>query len=138
MAMKKMKNINPASFQQKSFYGKAKERTENGETILQSYNTDVCKIDRDGNFHKLWNGYSKTTLAHVVAFCVEHGIEYGGKKWWVSLPYHGEKTEQFIVHRTNGYFSWKSQVVFDDEDDAQAFADSFNKGFYGYAFVEAI
>lgn len=66
----------------KSFYGKAKIREENGEQILVSYTTDVCKIDNDGNFIRLWDGYSATTMNHVNSFLSYVGISERGKKFW--------------------------------------------------------
>lgn len=72
----------------KSFYGKAQViEQENGEIILQSYDTQVCKLDKDGNFVRLWWGYSGTTMRHVnsfVRFFDVKGVN-GGKKWWDSL-----------------------------------------------------
>ena len=130
------KKLMPASFQSnKSFYGKAHVRIENGEAILRSYNTDVCKVDRNNNFVKLWNGYSKTTLAHVVAFCDYYGFEYGNKKWWMELPYSGGKSEQYVVKQTNGLFEHKSQVVFDDYYDAEEYANTIGNRFW-YAYVD--
>lgn len=41
----------------KSFYGKAKViEKDNGEKVLQSYNTEVCKITSGGEFVRL-HGY---------------------------------------------------------------------------------
>ena len=73
-------------YDRKSFYGKAKiHETENGR-YLQSYNTFVCFLSYGGNFQKLWNGYSATTMRHVNAFMRFVGwSECGGKKWWDSL-----------------------------------------------------
>lgn len=40
----------------KSFYGKARViEKENGEKVLQSYNTEVCKITSGGEFVRMWN-----------------------------------------------------------------------------------
>lgn len=39
----------------KSFYGKVKViEKDNGETVLQSYDTEVCKINVSGEFVRLW------------------------------------------------------------------------------------
>lgn len=69
----------------KSFYGKAKviER-DNGDIELMSYNTIVARI-RNGNFERLWGGYSNTTITHINAFCDVYGFGNGGKAWWDSL-----------------------------------------------------
>lgn len=67
----------------KSFYGKAKViETDNGEMILQSYNTDVCKITSSGEFVRLWSGYSVTTMRHINSFLQLFDIAGGGKAWW--------------------------------------------------------
>lgn len=70
----------------KSFYGKAVVfEKDNGEKILQSYNTEVCKIT-SGEFVRLWSGYSATTMCHVNSFLQRFGIPGGGKAWWDALP----------------------------------------------------
>lgn len=70
----------------KSFYGKVSVIIRpNGDRILRSYTTHVAKIDSNGSFHKLWNGYSATSMRHINAFCDTYGINGGGKKWWDSL-----------------------------------------------------
>ena len=67
----------------KSFYGKAKViETENGEKVLQSYNTEVCKISCNGELVRMWEGYSTTTMRHVNSFLSFFGISGGGKAWW--------------------------------------------------------
>lgn len=67
----------------KSFYGKAKViEADNGEMILQSYNTKVCKITSSGEFVRLWSGYSVTTMRHINSFLQFVGIAGGGKTWW--------------------------------------------------------
>lgn len=53
----------------KSFYGKAKViEMDNGEKVLQSYNTFVCRITAAGRFVRMWGGYSATTMRHVNSF----------------------------------------------------------------------
>lgn len=67
----------------KSFYGKAKViEMDNGEIILQSYNTVVCKITSNGEFVRLWSGYSVTTMRHINSFLQLFDIAGGGKAWW--------------------------------------------------------
>lgn len=69
----------------KSFYGKAVAiEKDNGEIELKSYNTIVAKIV-NGEFKRLWSGYSMTTMNHVNAFIDAYGIDGGGKAWWDSL-----------------------------------------------------
>lgn len=80
----------------KSFYGKAKViEKDNGEKILQSYNTEVCKIGRNGEFVRLWGGYSVTTMRHVNSFLSFFGIPGGGKAWWNALPV--EETRRYSM-----------------------------------------
>lgn len=67
----------------KSFYGKARViEKDNGEKVLQSYNTEVCKVTSGGQFVRLWSGYSATTMRHVNSFLDLVGIAGGGKAWW--------------------------------------------------------
>lgn len=81
-------SLNPVDGR-KSFYGKAVAiENNNGEKLLQSYETVVCKIDSDGNFVRLWNDYSATTMRHVNAFISFYGISGGGKAWWDKQEVH--------------------------------------------------
>lgn len=71
----------------KSFYKKAiVTEKDNGEIVLQSYETNVCKIKSNGEFVRLWDGYSVTTMRHVNSFLVFVGVEGGGKAWWDAQP----------------------------------------------------
>ena len=64
----------------KSFYGKAKIiETENGEKVLQSYNTFVCRITAAGRFVRMWGGYSATTMRHVNSFLSFYDMNGGGE-----------------------------------------------------------
>ena len=54
---------------QKSFYGKARIIEDvNGEIFLRSYDTLVAYINKAGEFIRLWDGYSVTTMNHVNDF----------------------------------------------------------------------
>ena len=71
----------------KSFYGKAKViETDNGEKVLQSYNTFVCRITAAGRFVRMWGGYSATTMRHVNSFLSFYDMNGGGKSWWNMQP----------------------------------------------------
>ena len=72
----------------KSFYGKARVmECTNGETLLQSYDTIVCKLDADGNFVRLWSGYSATTQRHINSFLQLNSlVEFQGKANWDKMP----------------------------------------------------
>lgn len=76
----------PCFDSRKSFYGKAKViENDNGEKVLRSYSTEVCKITNGGEFVRLWSGYSFTTMRHINSFLWFFGIAGGGKSWWDSL-----------------------------------------------------
>lgn len=76
----------------KSFYGKAKViETDNGEKVLQSYNTFVCRITAAGRFVRMWGGYSATTMRHVNSFLSFYDMNGGGKSWWDTQPVETEK-----------------------------------------------
>lgn len=66
----------------KSFYGKAIVTISNGIQTLTSYTTDVARIDTQGNFEKLWNGYSVTTMNHVNSFRIINGLRPISKSEW--------------------------------------------------------
>lgn len=67
----------------KSFYRKCQIfYTESGEQFLKSYDTIVCYVDGNRNFHRVYPGYSATTMRHVNAFLKATGIPGGGKAWW--------------------------------------------------------
>lgn len=77
---------------EKSFYGKACIiEKDNGEKVLQSYKTEVCKITSGGLFVRLWDGYSVTTMRHINSFLSFFGIDGGGKSWWDMQPVETEK-----------------------------------------------
>lgn len=80
--------LSPMGYERaKSFYGKAKViEKDNGEKVLQSYNTEVCKITEGGEFVRLWSGYSATTMRHINSFLQFFGIAGGGKAWWDTQP----------------------------------------------------
>ena len=80
----KIYELSPMGYERaKSFYGKAKViEKDNGETVLQSYDTEVCKITSGGEFVRLWSGYSVTTMRHINSFLQLVDIAGGGKAWW--------------------------------------------------------
>lgn len=69
----------------KSFYGKAQYIEMDGEKLLKSYETIVCKVDKAGRFRRLWGGYSATTQRHVNAFRNYVGLPAISKKEWELL-----------------------------------------------------
>ena len=70
----------------KSFYRKALVYVmDDGTKTLRSYQTAVCRVTPDGVFHRMWDGYSATTMRHINAFLKLYGIPGGGKAWWDNL-----------------------------------------------------
>lgn len=115
--------LNPVCDRAKSYYKKAKvAEYDNGEKRLYSYGTHVATIDGQNNFHKIWNGYSATTMRHVNSFIYYYGVNGGGKKWWDEQPC-GKNIPRYKVAYTNGFFTHKTTVIFDDEDDANKYAE---------------
>ena len=79
-------NLIPSNNQaQKSFYGKAKVVLDGGKAYLQSYNTFVCCMDENGQFIRLWSGWSATTARHVNAFRSAYGLQMIPKKEWLAM-----------------------------------------------------
>ena len=79
-------NLIPSNNQaQKSFYGKAKVVMDGEKAYLQSYNTFVCCMDENNQFHRLWSGWSATTARHVNAFRSAYGLQMISKKEWLAM-----------------------------------------------------
>jgi hypothetical protein len=57
--------------------------TDNGY-ILKSYYTNVAEF-RNGEFIRLWDGFSTTTLKHVNIFREFLGLRAIGKREWIEL-----------------------------------------------------
>ena len=60
------------------------KRLENGDLVLTSYYTDVASFE-NGEFKKLWGGFSVTTLKHVNEFRKFVGLKTIGKHEWIML-----------------------------------------------------
>lgn len=90
---------------QKDYYGKAKMFIDDdGATVLQSYNTSVAKITKNGVFVRLWAGHSSTTQKHINDFRKLHGFNTINKKQWMALPCENEKAV-YSVTISNGFCS---------------------------------
>lgn len=129
---------------QKSYYGKALvKECEDGTIILQSYQTDVLKIE-NGNLIKLWDGYSVTTMNHINDFCRQFGYPTFNKKSWLNFDNEKFGGERYTVKFTNGFVEWGGSQIFDTYDDAEEFAEDImerrnNNGMlYTYGTVVAI
>lgn len=58
----------------------------NGDLILQSYYTDVCRYNlKSDKFTKTWNGFSVTTLKHINIFRAFLGLKAIFKREWIEL-----------------------------------------------------
>lgn len=84
----------PCLDNRKSFYGKAiieKWEFDQGNPIqcLISYSTQVCKINHKGEFIKLWNGYSNTTMRHINSFRLMNGMDKISKSEWDNMTIGG-------------------------------------------------
>ena len=77
--------LNPVNGR-KSFYGKCMVDKIGDNYFLRSYDTYVAYVDKYGDFHKLWDDYSSTTMNHINAFLDYFDIDGGGKGWWMRLP----------------------------------------------------
>lgn len=87
---------------QRSFYGKAKLVETDNELFLQSYDTLVCYRNEKGEFKRLWDGYSPTTMRHVDSFLDYCGMQGGGKKWWDALSGKEKENGQNCFVAVNG------------------------------------
>lgn len=71
---------------QRSFYGKAMVSfSSTGAKTLYSYGTPIAVIDHDGQFIKLWRGYSATTMKHINSFRETFGLSKFSKSEWEKL-----------------------------------------------------
>ena len=76
---------------QKSFGNEAVvEVRDDGTKVLYSYMTKIAKITTSGSLVRLCDHdqkcSSRTTMRHLVAFCVHNGLEPIGKKAWNEMP----------------------------------------------------
>lgn len=76
----------PIYNRQKSYYCKAKVEIMDNGVALRSYDTIVCYIDNNGEFHRTWDAWSVTTAKHVDEFCKQHDMSAMCKKEWEVLP----------------------------------------------------
>lgn len=87
---------------QKSFYGKAVVTVYNPDFIvLTSYKTDVAAII-DGEFVRLWGGWSATTAKHVHEFVLQNGFKPINKAEWLKLPVVSVNDADYIFQIVKG------------------------------------
>ena len=53
--------------------------------ILVSYETPVARIASDGSFHRLWSGYSATTMHHINEFREAYNLPRITKAQWEKM-----------------------------------------------------
>lgn len=103
---------------------------DDGSQILQSYNTDVVKRTPDGQYIRLWDGWSSSTSKQVSTYCgyrfkslpfedgtVEDtkpvyrrkGYKYNGSPKALSLAEIDEKVKDFIRSLKNKNLRWMVQ-----------------------------
>ena len=74
MEIIKKEELKPMHDSRKSFYKKAWVKyADNGDIILQSYNTDVAVLRPDGSFKA--EKYSRTTNRHIREFMKQFDID---------------------------------------------------------------
>lgn len=119
-----MKIYNLNATLQKSYYGKAKViYNDNGSVSLKSYDTIVCTI-KDGNFVKLWDGYSATTMKHINDFRMMFNLPTLNKKEWDKLSEeNGNVVERYKIEVSNGIASHIGTATFDSYEQAIEIAE---------------
>ena len=74
--------LKPIYDRQKSFYRKAFVRDCHSYSYLISYNTPVILVDyNDDTIHRLWDGYSVTTMRHINEF-LKQNANMDKSKWF--------------------------------------------------------
>lgn len=81
--MKKAKEINAKLLAVKKWSNCSLRVYEDGAKVLLSYDTVVAYMDGKGSLHRLWGGWSQTTMGHVrKAFEIAHMV----KAEWLAMP----------------------------------------------------
>lgn len=85
-------------------YKRAKIRTlKNGTKELFSYETKVAIITKGGNFIRLWDGYSQTTMKHINEFRKQNNLPRLNKKEWMSLEVNNNLSKlKFVLENIDG------------------------------------
>lgn len=130
---------------QKSYYNKALiiEDTATNTIYLQSYTTKVAKYNpTTKTFTKLWNGYSRTTMNHIIDFCKLYNIDFTPNKHnWLNLPTDTTTPQtqtRYYIKGTNGITTHDfKNTLFDNYDQAQEYADNHTNDFW-YYWVEEL
>ena len=81
--------LTPSYSSQRSYYGKANVREENGKQILKSYTTDVAEIENGRA--RVFGLYSNTTTRHIKDFLKQNGFKAENSKQ-IMQDYGGDKS----------------------------------------------
>ena len=112
---------------QKSYWKKAHViECEDGTIQLKSYDTIVCEI-KNGKFEKLWNGYSKTTKAHINDFRKLYNLPPINKKEWQNMECANVCKTRYMVACYGLFGERKFENYFDNYYDAQKQCDELNE-----------
>jgi hypothetical protein len=78
-----------------SYYGKAKVNIlDNGTKELISYKTKVAIITKGGNFIRLWEGCSQTTMKHINDFREQNNLPSISATEWKKMPVWENHTQK--------------------------------------------
>lgn len=95
-----MEELKPIHDGHKSFNKLAhvKRLSTIGVIYLVSYTTYVCFYDAKGRFYRTWQGWSRTTMRHVVEFVKQfgHGVGPLTKEEWEALPVEDDAHEKSL------------------------------------------
>ncbi|MBP3631239.1 MAG: hypothetical protein J6J23_07140 [Clostridia bacterium] len=140
--------LQPYNTSNKSYYKKAQVHYDNNTNTfsLQSYSTIVATYnDTTKTLTKCWNGYSRTTMKHIIDFVRQYtNIPTSttlNKKWWDNLTPNNTTQEKYKVIANHAFgHTYTPTTTFDNYDTAQEFADTLNARSNGlwYYYVEEI
>jgi len=95
--MKELKSSDGRRFR----YGRAWTFRLGWKKYLKSYSTVVASVGRSGKVRRLWDGYSKSTTAHVRAFLrAETGREWSCREFY-GLPLEEANEQKPARHNTS-------------------------------------
>lgn len=118
---------------QKSYYGKALLLEDGDSVKLRSYETIICEYNtKTKEFKKIWQGWSKTTAAHIDDFRRLFGLQPVSKREWLTMEATEGKKQLYYVKGSNGCWEYKTQQIFDDYDTAEKFADDLTSARNGW------